>query len=163
MTHTDDARLAEIARIIKRDCHAYIQSEEGKCVDYSNIAVLGVYGVEEAARAIASLQAREQKPVGWFNPWNDYHGYQQVAKEYEGSPETIPLYAAPQPDKYRAALRLALPLLERDYRSLLECCSLLDDKLEPIVGTLEDDAKEDAAAYDTAIKAIRDVIGEDGK
>jgi hypothetical protein len=35
------------------------------------------------------------EPVGWFNPWNDYHGYQQVAKEHEGEEGTIPLYAFP--------------------------------------------------------------------
>lgn len=32
------------------------------------------------------------KPAGWFNPWNDFHGYQQVAKEYEARKGTIPLY-----------------------------------------------------------------------
>jgi hypothetical protein len=34
------------------------------------------------------------KPAGWFNPWNDYHGYEQVAEEFEGKPGKIPLYPA---------------------------------------------------------------------
>ena len=46
--------------------------------------------------ALAAIpHEQEAKPVGWFNPWNDYQGYQQVAKEFEGSEGTIPLYAAP--------------------------------------------------------------------
>lgn len=35
------------------------------------------------------------KPAGWFNPYNDYHGYQQVAPEFEGTGDTIPLYQLP--------------------------------------------------------------------
>lgn len=35
-------------------------------------------------------------PVGWFNLPHDVHGYQQVAKEFEGHPDTVPLYAKPQ-------------------------------------------------------------------
>jgi len=36
--------------------------------------------------ALAAIpHEQEAKPVGWFNPWNDYQGYQQVAKEFEGS------------------------------------------------------------------------------
>lgn len=35
------------------------------------------------------------KPAGWFLPWNDYHGYQQVAPGFEGTGETIPLYQLP--------------------------------------------------------------------
>jgi len=38
-----------------------------------------------------------QEPVGWFNLPNDAHGYQQVGVEFEGLPETVPLYAAPPP------------------------------------------------------------------
>jgi hypothetical protein len=30
--------------------------------------------------------------VGWFNPWNDYHGFQQVHKDYEGDDGTFPLF-----------------------------------------------------------------------
>lgn len=30
--------------------------------------------------------------VGWFNPHNEYHGFQQVAKEYEGGDEVFPLF-----------------------------------------------------------------------
>jgi hypothetical protein len=51
-----------------------------------------------ADHAIHGKAQAEQVPVGWFGPWNDYHvyqGYQQVAKRFEGSPGTIPLYTAP--------------------------------------------------------------------
>jgi hypothetical protein len=34
-----------------------------------------------------------REPVGWFNPWNENHGYQQVGAEYEGKSGTIPLHA----------------------------------------------------------------------
>lgn len=30
--------------------------------------------------------------VGWFNPHNDYHGFQQVHKDYEGEGDTFPLF-----------------------------------------------------------------------
>ena len=30
--------------------------------------------------------------VGWFNPYNDYHGLQQVHRDYEGKEGTFPLY-----------------------------------------------------------------------
>lgn len=33
------------------------------------------------------------KPIGWFNPWNDYHGFQQVAEEFEGGDDVYPFYA----------------------------------------------------------------------
>ncbi|MDH1268959.1 hypothetical protein N5C81_15140 [Rhizobium pusense] len=52
------------------------------------------YYVDGARAALeAALSAAE--PVGWFNLPNDVHGYQQVAKEYEGKLGTVPLYAAP--------------------------------------------------------------------
>ncbi len=30
--------------------------------------------------------------VGWFNPYNDYHGFQQVNLTAEGNDGTFPLY-----------------------------------------------------------------------
>jgi hypothetical protein len=30
--------------------------------------------------------------VGWFNPYNDYHGFQQVHRDHEGDEGTFPLY-----------------------------------------------------------------------
>jgi hypothetical protein len=40
-------------------------------------------------------EVKVDKPVGWFNHSNEYHGYQQVSKEHEGAGGTIPLYARP--------------------------------------------------------------------
>lgn len=64
---------------------------------------------DEIERLRASLDAlKEQEPVGWFNQWNSYNGYQQVADEYNGAPGTIPLYAAPVPAVNASALIDAL-------------------------------------------------------
>jgi hypothetical protein len=30
--------------------------------------------------------------VGWFNPYNEYHGFQQVHQDHEGEKGTFPLY-----------------------------------------------------------------------
>lgn len=65
-----------------------------------------------------------------------------------------PLIAAAAID----AARLALPILERDRRSLVECSSTLvaaDGGFEPVPGTLDPEAVEDVAAYDEAIAALR--------
>lgn len=51
----------------------------------------------------------------------------------------------------RAAVSMALPLLEAERRALLECGSLLDDKLEPIPGTLDPELEPSMAEYDAAI------------
>ena len=63
---------------------------------------------EAGAIEIATLQARVEEPVdlvpaqavqepafirvGWFNPYNDYHGFQQVHRSYEGGKGTFPLF-----------------------------------------------------------------------
>lgn len=52
------------------------------------------------------------KPLGWFNPWNDFHGYQQVAREFEGGEGTIPLYADDAVNaSYRAGQQSILDML----------------------------------------------------
>ena len=45
-------------------------------------------------RAGVAPTAKEQKyiRVGWFNPYNDYHGFQQVHRSYEGGEGTFPLF-----------------------------------------------------------------------
>jgi hypothetical protein len=109
---------------------------------------------EHAARAIASLQAREQKPVAWaLVADEDSETYvsmvfwtEDEAKAYRGecaliTPAVVPLYRDPPPDKRDAALRLALPLLEA-----------MDGHWE----------SQFPGPVRAAIKAIRDVIGEDG-
>jgi hypothetical protein len=58
-----------------------------------------IYDAQKLLRALPPGPASGEyvvvpaKPIGWFNPWNDYHGFQQVAEEFEGDGETIPLYA----------------------------------------------------------------------
>lgn len=44
------------------------------------------------------------KPVGWFNPFDDYHGYQQASKAFEGASGTIPLYSEETIDLFRAEI-----------------------------------------------------------
>lgn len=55
----------------------------------------------------------EIKPVGWFNPWNAYHGYQQVAEEHEGEGETFPLYGQEAIESLRAQIAKRDELLSR--------------------------------------------------
>lgn len=43
---------------------------------------------------ILALKAAASEPVGWFNEKDEHHGYQQVSKEFERFPGTVPLYAA---------------------------------------------------------------------
>lgn len=47
------------------------------------------------------LSAENHMPVsklaGWFNHWNENHGYQQVSKESEGAQGTIPLFFGVNP------------------------------------------------------------------
>ena len=31
-------------------------------------------------------------PAGWFLPWNEYHGYQQVAEQHNAEPDLVPLF-----------------------------------------------------------------------
>lgn len=50
-----------------------------------------------ALRHCASAPAQQKlEPeyvmVGWFNPWNDYHGFQQVHRDAEGTDGTFPLF-----------------------------------------------------------------------
>jgi hypothetical protein len=54
---------------------------------------------DEARERAAPVDAEEVKPAGWFNPLNEHHGYQQVAKEFEGAAGTIPLYTHPPPPR----------------------------------------------------------------
>lgn len=49
----------------------------------------------EMRKALEAALSTDAEPVGWFNPWNEYHGYQQVDDGCAGEPGTIPLYAAP--------------------------------------------------------------------
>lgn len=52
--------------------------------------------IGHVGRLRAELEAvRSKKPVGWFNQHDDYHGYQQVARPFEGSVGTVPLYGGP--------------------------------------------------------------------
>lgn len=54
-------------------------------------------GAVATGRAINDLLDRvlAVKPAGWFNPWNDTHGFQQVAKGCEGEEGTVPLFYGP--------------------------------------------------------------------
>lgn len=65
--------------------------------------------IAELADALrAGVAQTGQQPVGWFYH-NDYHGYQQVAKEFEGEEGQIPLYAdvaqAQSSDRITQAIR----------------------------------------------------------
>ena len=74
------------------------------------------------------------------------------ARLIAASPEMLP------------ALKLAIPLLERERQSLVECCSLLESDGEggfrPVDGTLSEDAAPDVAALDEAISAARAAIAK---
>lgn len=69
-------------------------------------------------------------------------------------------------EKMREAAAIALPILERDRQSLLECCSKLiiepDGKISVVPDTLDPDAAEDIAAYDDAISRLRDALTTQG-
>lgn len=62
-------------------------------------------------------------------------------------------------EKMRAAAEDALPILERDRQSLVECCSNLRENasggIEVVPDTLDPDAVDDVAAYDDAISRLR--------
>ncbi|MBX3488887.1 hypothetical protein [Parvibaculum sp.] len=64
----------------------------------------------------------------------------------------------------REALGLALPLLQRERATLVECHSTLrgrrDGTIEPIPGTLDEDVVDEVAAYDAAIAAVAAAQGE---
>lgn len=75
----------------------------------------------------APVQPNESKPVGWFHPWDEYHGYQQVAEEYEGSEGTIPLYAArPATASFDATARMPDEAVEAIIEKLARSAGRLD-------------------------------------
>jgi len=38
------------------------------------------------------LKSAGVTPAGWFLPWNEYHGYQQVAEQFNAEPDLVPLF-----------------------------------------------------------------------
>lgn len=52
---------------------------------------LGWYDSEARVRLLEVIQPAMQR-VGWFNPYNDYHGFQQVHRSAEGAEGTFPLF-----------------------------------------------------------------------
>jgi hypothetical protein len=77
-------RLYPVARCATPGCGG---ENTGKNEDYSGKSAA------EAWNRRAALPDGE--PAGWFNPWNETHGYQQVAPEHEGEPGTVPLFTHP--------------------------------------------------------------------
>lgn len=75
--------------------HEALASKAADAVGVTPHSDMRLY-VEQAVKwALNEAALSAAEPVGWFNRPNDVHGYQQVAKEYEGKLGTVPLYAAP--------------------------------------------------------------------
>lgn len=75
-----------------------------------------IRAVLKAAQAVVPAQQAPDPAfirVGWFNPYNDYHGFQQVHRSYEGGKGTFPLFCRASDLEKTELPTQALPSTER--------------------------------------------------
>lgn len=85
------------------------------------------------------VPATEIKIAGWFNPWNDYHGYQQVSREREGKGDTIALC---RHDEATAIITKLQDECDYNARVALDTASRLADALDALTATREQAVRE---------------------